>query len=53
LRKWRGLTQVQLAEHAGVSQGFLSDLEGRRRKASAETLQALAKALDVPEAWLM
>jgi hypothetical protein len=52
LRKWRGLTQVQLAERAGVSQGFLSDLESRRRKAGADTMQRLAGALEIPEAWL-
>ena len=43
---------MQLAERAGVSQGFLSDLESRRRKASAETARTLAKALDIPEDWL-
>ena len=52
LRKWRGLTQMQLAEKSGVSQGYLSDLESRRRKGAVETLDALAKALDIPRAWL-
>lgn len=53
LRKWRGLTQVQLAERSEVSQGFLSDLESRRRKAGPETLRALAAALAIPERWLV
>ncbi len=52
LRKWRGLTQSELAERAQVTQGFLSDLESRRRTASAETATKLAAALDVPLVWI-
>ncbi|ODT05822.1 MAG: transcriptional regulator [Mesorhizobium sp. SCN 65-20] len=52
LRKWRGLTQSELAERAQVTQGFLSDLESRRRTASAETAAKLAAALDVPLVWI-
>ena len=52
IRKWRGMRQTELAERAGVSQGYLSDLESGRRKGANETLEALAKALDVPAWWL-
>jgi len=52
LRKWRGIKQTELAERAGVSQGYLSDLESRRRKGAADTLEAIAKALDIPTNWL-
>jgi DNA-binding Xre family transcriptional regulator len=52
VRKWRGLKQTELAERAGISQGFLSDLESGRRRGAAETLQALAEALNVPPHWL-
>jgi len=52
IRKWRSMTQSQLAERAGLSQGYLSDLESRRRKGAKETLEAIAKALDVPGSWL-
>lgn len=52
LRKWRGLTQGALAERAGLTQGFLSDMESRRRTASGETVDRLATALDVPRAWI-
>lgn len=52
LRKWRGLTQSELAEKADVTQGFLSDLEARRRIASAETTAKLAAALAVPLDWI-
>jgi len=52
LRNWRGLTQVQLAEAAGIGQGFLSELEARMKTGSAETLTKLAQRLDVPLGWL-
>ncbi len=52
LRKWRGLTQSKLAERVAITQGFLSDLESRRRMASAETAAKLASALDVPLVWI-
>ena len=52
LRKWRGIKQTELAERAGLSQGYLSDLESGRRKGATETLEAIARALDVPATWL-
>ena len=52
LRNWRGMTQVQLADLAGLNQGFLSAMETRSKQGSDETLIKLAKALDVPRGWL-
>ncbi|ESY27662.1 helix-turn-helix transcriptional regulator [Mesorhizobium sp. M0761] len=52
LRNWRKLTQAELADAIGVSQGFLSDLESNRRKPSAQTSTMLSKALDVPSEWI-
>lgn len=52
LRRWRGMTQVALAESAGITQGFLSDLENRRRAPGVDTRSALVAALNVPSAWL-
>ena len=52
LRTWRGMTQVALAEKAGIRQSFLSDLEAKRRHGSPKTLSALALALDVPKDWI-
>jgi DNA-binding XRE family transcriptional regulator len=52
LRKWRGKTQVALAEAVGIQQGYLSDLESGRRQGAAETLERLASALDVPVDWI-
>jgi hypothetical protein len=52
LRKWRNIPQFRLAAGAGIAQGYLSDLELGRRSGSAETMAALARALDVPADWL-
>jgi ribosome-binding protein aMBF1 (putative translation factor) len=51
-RKWRGLSQADLAARVDVRQGFLSDLETGRRKGSAATIEKLAAALDVPLDWI-
>ena len=51
LRKRRGLSQIELASKASLSQGYLSDLETGRRRGGARTLDALARALDAPRAW--
>lgn len=51
-RRWRGLSQAQLAAKAAIRQGYLSDLETKRRKGLASTIERLAAALDVPAAWL-
>ncbi len=53
LRAWRGLTQVQLAEAAGIGQGYLSELEARSKTGSPETLAKLAGALNVSVNWLI
>lgn len=52
LRLWREMTQVQLAQAAGLGQGFLSELEARAKAASPATLAKLASCLDVPVGWL-
>ncbi len=53
LRKWRDVTQLHLASETGIAQGYLSDLESGRRKGTPETLQRIAKALDIDPAWLL
>lgn len=52
LRKWRGLSQADLAAKVGIQQGYLSDLETKRRAGSAETIERLAVALEAPAAWI-
>lgn len=53
IRKWRGLTQQDLAEKAGIAQGYLSSIEGGSRTGAHDTLVALAKVLDVPKEWIV
>jgi hypothetical protein len=53
LRRWKGLSQDQVAGRAAITQGYLSDMEKRRKTGSAETLKRIAVALDVDPAWLV
>jgi DNA-binding XRE family transcriptional regulator len=52
LRKWRGISQTQLAEQIGLEQGSLADIERGRRNATPETLAAIARALKIDAAWV-
>ncbi|WP_374572564.1 helix-turn-helix domain-containing protein [Phenylobacterium sp.] len=47
VREWRGLTQAELAQAAGIKQSYVSALEGRLKAGSTETLRRLASALRV------
>jgi len=44
----RGLTQQKLADQAGISKSYLSQIESGKRQGTVETLTAIARALDVP-----
>lgn len=44
-REYRGLTQQELAEKAGISKPYLSQIEAGKRKGSTAVLSALANAL--------
>jgi ribosome-binding protein aMBF1 (putative translation factor) len=46
-RKKRGLTQAELARRAAIAQGFLSEIEGGRKKGDVTVLQRIAAALEV------
>lgn len=46
-RKKRGLTQTALAEQAGVTQAYLSEIESGKKDASIGVLRELAGALKV------
>lgn len=52
IRKKRGLTQVQLAEKAGIGQGFLSKLEKGDTNITLDKIRDIAAALDVHPALL-
>lgn len=47
LRERSGISVTALAEAAGIKQAHLSNIEAGRRRASAEVVIALAKALKV------
>jgi len=47
IRKDRGLTQEQLSEKAGVSQGMVSRIEAGTANPTLDIIEALAEALDV------
>jgi DNA-binding XRE family transcriptional regulator len=46
-REYRGLTQQQLADKAGISKPYLSQLESGKRTGTTEVLHSLAQALDL------
>jgi len=46
-REYRGITQQKVAEKAGISKPYLSQLESGQRKGTTEVLRAVAKALNV------
>lgn len=52
-RLWRRLSQTELAERSGTSQGYISDIESRRRKLTADTATRLAATLNIPDDWLV
>ena len=52
-REYRKMTQQALADQAGISKPFLSQIEGGKRVGPIKVLSALAKALDVPMDLLM
>ena len=47
LRKHRGLTQVQLANDAGISRPYLTEIETGKKDGSVRAIRALADALGV------
>jgi DNA-binding XRE family transcriptional regulator len=46
-REYRGLSQEEVAESAGISVPYLSQLETNKRRGSVEVLSAIAKALKI------
>lgn len=52
-RKEQKLTLVKLGELLNLTQGYLSNIEGNKRKPSPEILQKLSKVLEIPFMELM
>ena len=48
VRRWRGKTQLYIAQKANIGQGYISDLESGRRKGTTAALKKIADALKVP-----
>ena len=46
-REYRGYTQQQLSEAAGISKPYLSQIETGKRTGTTEVLSGIAKALDL------
>lgn len=46
-REYRGLTLARLATEAGLSKGYLSDIENGKRKGTLATLRTIGKTLRV------
>lgn len=46
-RNYRGLTQAELAQKAGISVPYLSQIETQKRTGTTDVLLAIAKALNV------
>lgn len=47
IRKHRGMTQEQLADKAGISRPYLTEIETRRKDGSVRAIKALAQVLAV------
>ncbi|MDG5493335.1 helix-turn-helix domain-containing protein [Niveispirillum sp. BGYR6] len=48
LRQHRGLSALALAQAAGLSQSFISEIEAGRKRGGIDTLNRIAAALSVP-----
>ena len=53
VRKQRGLTQRQVAELAGMSVSYFTEIEGGKKQINASRLESIAKALRVEPADLI
>jgi len=56
VRRWRqsrGLTLAQVGEQSGLNVGYLSQIENEKAVPSLDALATIARALDVPAAWLL
>jgi transcriptional regulator with XRE-family HTH domain len=47
-----GSELIQLATASGINQGYLSEVENGTKNARPETLEKIARALDLPSGWL-
>lgn len=50
LREGANITQTQISQRAGISQGYYSDIESGVRCPSPIVAMRIARALDIPDA---
>jgi DNA-binding XRE family transcriptional regulator len=48
VREWRGLTQADLAKRAGLTQGYISQLESGGSDGTPKAMRSIARVLRVP-----
>ena len=48
IREWKDVTQLYLSMKTNIGQGYISDMENRRRKGTAAALKEIARVLGVP-----
>lgn len=48
MRTRKGLTQQALADQAGITRAYLSQIEGNHKKPTLETVEKLSEAMEVP-----
>jgi len=48
IRKQRGLSQIQIASEAGITQTYLSLIEGDKKEPNLSTLKTISDSLGVP-----
>lgn len=53
LRKEKGLTQKELSEMTGLSQGYLCHIENNQREQSIKVLTKIANSLDLPLGYII
>lgn len=53
IRKKRNLTQTKFAQSLNISRTYLSDLENNRKSPSIDTINKIAKKLNVPTMHLL
>ena len=53
IRKQRKLTQIEVANEAGISRSYYADVENGRYAASLETMSKIAKALKVSVSFIL
>jgi len=53
LRKWRGLTQADLAKKSGLSRPYLTEIETGKKTGSLKAMKNLAAVLGVDVSYLL